>query len=1812
MKINMHRNFLLGFCLMLMTTGLLSPVMAQTTDTRLLDSDEDGLSDWEEINRYWSDPYSRDTDGDTVSDLREVKTGTSPIDADSDGDHFSDTVEYSLWNSEANTREEKYYRCPYVADLPSFSMAMPANQTINKHYYWTTGTETSEVDITTQAGSIETQNSWAFSNSFSTSDYTTSVERTGTRVENTGSDSLGVSVEAGVSWKTKAPFIGESEVSVSVTGSYEHTWNHYGAIPYEEDDSASGFDIREDFARYHDTTRNTLNAFTLEDSSSIENFEENGWNLDKVTLTADIPFSNEGDRTVRLENIVFNIVLAGITYRSLDWGFSPVVLAPGEAHTFTVSFDFEGEQWIKNLINSPALLEISPESFEVSIYSTEEGWLSQDVMQEAVSSRCTLVEVWDGSQLVVKKWISAVIDKIDGLNALRALSLLFVPYVYKYDRMIEIFGKRSQPGQVWAFLYSTNWKSIIDTLDSEVSFSKVRMWGRGFLEIDLAVDTDRDWLPDDAEVFATKTDPNLPDTDGDSADDYIECVILRSDPKNIDTDGGGTQDGIEYYEGLNATDPTDDLLDLPDWYLGHKTLSCATSTYEWLIEYSESPAPNRLTWTAPQSPGISLSMEKEGHVPYATNESIDLTSYGTILSSDIGDVDGDGCNEIVLGTYPEGKVILLDYNFTDETWSHDTIIDMSIIYSHTPVKVWDVAIGDADNSGGSTKEIVIGTWYYDSSDKGDVIMLYEYEGDWYDEIINPFTIDGGVYSVEIADTDITSGNDVIIGQGGSTTVTKANITVYHWFGSLWQYTNVLSLNSSQIHVAVDDYYTDGVIDIVYCSYSSNSSLGFVNTDTLEDYRIDMFNPDAPLPARFMYVDIADVDNDNHKDLVVAIDNATAASDLIQTYRFPGLGPYDVIDSLEFAGRQIAVGDVDNDEKIEIVFHCVDITSPTTVNITVIEKGQSGWIQTFIESAIEPDIKCMTVGDILGDSTIDFLYGTGTTGFLQTWRHPTSWLWPSQITNWNLGMDYLDSWIYESEKYNFDLELDNIGPIEIENFTMDIICSNLLQNLTDNQAVIDNIPASTQEILELEYLPKTSGIYLIEIQLTADYPAINQTEFLMCLVKPREAFHASVGDSILSFAKHARNESILESAHYIGNWLHDKAIRTPSTAAWNSDANLTDTLLPGGVIATAQTGQFLLNLFRETHDTNFLSDALLAARFLKENTVNQPSGGLAWSSHINGISEACIAAMFLIDITDAIRTTYFDTTIEGVLEYLASIATVDSSGTRWLESAKITMDVANVFSTYGSFGIVDPSDITLWLDQIASNSTWISSLTPSYNHYSPYVYYTQTALGGLLESLAKLEGDSVVDVGNEIISSAIVTGVGTNWQEASWTTNVSRLLQSISNHRGTAGIVASLCEAYKTTAHDVYLDIALDSVDWTITAVDEIIARHSFIQDAVLPFADVLNSLVQLRITMPVVVAGYFVDPVTSMSEGPFELIGYVYTTGYHPKGVNITAYLPGNMLFESGSEGTQVIGNPDENVELTSWSISMIPSDDPSILYGTYELTAVVTSDNAGTDSTMGNVVVTDLGVSKIQGTESEPLREGFKMKLLDESIEYQVHSIALPVLLPIQAQYANGDIAYNASVTVGTHGTVAVNESGYAYIQVTEMEPGTYNIPISVSYDKNSGISSSVQNKTVSLTFTGIEVYELSTTSTTGVAGQPLTITGKLRFAHDESPAAHAIVGAGGLFDGILQVKNTLSDENGEFSITLTESLMGTSNYTIFGYIEDTRVFMPVNFETITVEWDGFWNVQTILMTFGLLGASTVLILFLARRRMTAVSGGE
>lgn len=90
------------------------------TDPTMADTDEDGLNDYDEIMVYFSDPLNPDSDMDGLTDGAEVNTfGTDPMDPDTDGDGILDGVEMPVIenpNGENDSKGEKPETLAYTGE----------------------------------------------------------------------------------------------------------------------------------------------------------------------------------------------------------------------------------------------------------------------------------------------------------------------------------------------------------------------------------------------------------------------------------------------------------------------------------------------------------------------------------------------------------------------------------------------------------------------------------------------------------------------------------------------------------------------------------------------------------------------------------------------------------------------------------------------------------------------------------------------------------------------------------------------------------------------------------------------------------------------------------------------------------------------------------------------------------------------------------------------------------------------------------------------------------------------------------------------------------------------------------------------------------------------------------------------------------------------------------------------------------------------------------------------------------------------------------------------------------------------------------------------------------------------------------------------------------------------------------------------------------------------------------------------------------------------------------------------------------------
>ena len=381
--------------------------------------------------------------------------------------------------------------------------------------------------------------------------------------------------------------------------------------------------------------------------------------------------------------------------------------------------------------------------------------------------------------------------------------------------------------------------------------------------------------------------------------------------------------------------------------------------------------------------------------PYLTNVTLDQVDQSDILCIDIGDADNDGDNDIVLGTYPHGLVILYENvgNQQSIEFVPTLIANFSSVerYGVYPVRVNDVVIDDLEGTGNNS--ILVGTWYFTYEHNGDVTRFEKLVTGWEEtEILNGISnpILGGVYSISVGKIGSDSSSVVVVGQGGAYTLDYAKVKVYRKESSVWTVEDVVMTNQSRIDTCIGDFSSvyEGN-EIIYCTYTDNSTLGYVGYETgkyysyiIDNYTIGVADP--PPYTRFMNVNIGDFEGDGKNELVVAIETDTMDSDSIKIYN--ETNKVTIAENMEFIGADFEFSDFDNDGLDEFVWVNTTTTTYPVSSIHYYDWNGISGETFFLENSFETYVPTICIGDVDNDGDLELLYGTEGNGWLILWDY----------------------------------------------------------------------------------------------------------------------------------------------------------------------------------------------------------------------------------------------------------------------------------------------------------------------------------------------------------------------------------------------------------------------------------------------------------------------------------------------------------------------------------------------------------------------------------------------------------------------------------------------------------------------------------------------------------------------------------------------------------------------------------------------------------------------------------------------------------
>lgn len=273
----------------------------------------------------------------------------------------------------------------------------------------------------------------------------------------------------------------------------------------------------------------------------------------------------------------------------------------------------------------------------------------------------------------------------------------------------------------------------------------------------------------------------------------------------------------------------------------------------------------------------------------------------------IGDVDGDGTDEIVVGTGPGPVSQVRIYD------NHGNKVGSFFPYEKTQKNGINVAVGDLDNDGKA--EIVIGRMYGTDCK----IEIYQKKGSVFEKYgkFLPFKHDFkyGV-SLAIGDTNGDGTNEIIAASGlrGS-----AKIRMYSMDSKLLRKFSAFGDDRyGGISLATGDLNNNGRDEIVLAeaTHGKRENLGVVRTFEYSSGKFNMNQEFTPYGKKYrggIRVAVGDINGDGAQDIVTSVFNSDSPP-LIKAFTKYGKSLEKDMNGYSYnyrGGINIAIGDIDN-------------------------------------------------------------------------------------------------------------------------------------------------------------------------------------------------------------------------------------------------------------------------------------------------------------------------------------------------------------------------------------------------------------------------------------------------------------------------------------------------------------------------------------------------------------------------------------------------------------------------------------------------------------------------------------------------------------------------------------------------------------------------------------------------------------------------------------------------------------------------------------------------------------------------------------
>ena len=321
----------------------------------------------------------------------------------------------------------------------------------------------------------------------------------------------------------------------------------------------------------------------------------------------------------------------------------------------------------------------------------------------------------------------------------------------------------------------------------------------------------------------------------------------------------------------------------------------------------------------------------------------------------LGDVNGDGLVDILIGNFGEENQLLI--NSGNGTFSDTNVVSLPGGSKQTI----SLALGDVNGDG--RMDIVVGNY-------GEENQLFVNPDDGTIFDANPVSLPGGgknTFSVALGDVNGDGHIDIVVGNQN-----QPNQVLVNSSDGTFSYNNHVSLPGGikqSISLALGDVDGDGSIDIVFGNYNQPNQLLLNSGDGTFSDKNTVNLPGGGKYSRSLA--LGDINGDGRIDIVVG--NSDQDSQILIN---SGDGTFSDMNAVKLPGgtmntRSLALGDVNDNGRIDIVVGNFGQTNQVLVNSS---DGTFSDTSTLSLPGGSKQTISLAVGDINGDGRIDIVIG----------------------------------------------------------------------------------------------------------------------------------------------------------------------------------------------------------------------------------------------------------------------------------------------------------------------------------------------------------------------------------------------------------------------------------------------------------------------------------------------------------------------------------------------------------------------------------------------------------------------------------------------------------------------------------------------------------------------------------------------------------------------------------------------------------------------------------------------------------------------